>query len=114
MKPCNYIMYLFVYVLYINFRKSFVCIHLIACCSKNLCGIAQLDVGYVTICSAERTRAFSRVAWPGHECSGTLQHGIKTSVFNTEPRWADQVNLKKISQRIYFKVAKFQVTERPW
>jgi hypothetical protein len=24
---------------------------LIACSSKNLCGIAQLDVGYVTVCS---------------------------------------------------------------
>ncbi len=26
---------------------------LIACSSKNLRGIAQLDVGYVTVCSAE-------------------------------------------------------------
>jgi hypothetical protein len=61
---CNYRMYLFVYVLCICFRKSFVCICLFACSSKNLCGIAQLDGGYVTVCSTERTRAFSRVAWP--------------------------------------------------
>jgi hypothetical protein len=37
---------------------------LIACSSKNLCGIAQLDVGYVTVCSTERMKEFSGVAWP--------------------------------------------------
>jgi hypothetical protein len=57
-------MYLYVYILYIMFHKSSVCICLIACSSKNLCGIAQLDVGYVTVCSAERTKEFSGVAWP--------------------------------------------------
>jgi hypothetical protein len=40
---------------------------LIACSSKNLCGIAQLDVGYVTVCFAER---IVRVIW----CS-MAQHG---------------------------------------
>jgi hypothetical protein len=29
------------------------------------CGIAQLVVGYVTICSAERTRVFFGIAWLG-------------------------------------------------
>jgi hypothetical protein len=46
---------------------------LIACSSKNLCGIAQLDVGYVTVCSTKRT---IRVLWHSvarHGCSGTLQ-----------------------------------------
>jgi hypothetical protein len=33
---------------------------LIACSSKNLCGIAQLDVGYVTVCFTKRT---IRVLW---------------------------------------------------
>ena len=37
---------------------------LIACSSKNGCGIAELDVGYVTVCSTERMKAFSRVSWP--------------------------------------------------
>jgi hypothetical protein len=42
--PCESVhlqMYLYVYVLYICFRKSSVCIYiLIACSAKNLCGIA--------------------------------------------------------------------------
>jgi hypothetical protein len=38
---------------------------LIAYSSKNLCGIAQLDAGYVTVCYAERTKLFSGIAWPG-------------------------------------------------
>jgi hypothetical protein len=49
-----------------------------------------------------------------HGWSGMLQYGIRASVFNTEPGWAEQVELKKISQRIYFEVAKFHVAERPW
>jgi hypothetical protein len=49
--------------LYIIFHARFLCVYvLIACSSKHLCGIAQLDAGYVTVCSAERTKAFSRVA----------------------------------------------------
>jgi hypothetical protein len=36
---------------------------LIACSSKKLCGIAQLDVGYVTVWY-QRMKAFSGVAWP--------------------------------------------------
>jgi hypothetical protein len=57
MNPCIYIMYLSIYIfIYICFHRSSMCICiLIACSSKSLCGIAQLDVGYVTICSAERT-----------------------------------------------------------
>jgi hypothetical protein len=36
---------------------------------ENLCGIAQLDVGYVIVCSAERTKRFiwrsvARHGWP--------------------------------------------------
>jgi hypothetical protein len=47
---------------------------LIACSLKNLCGIAKLDVGYVTICSVER---IVRVLWNSmarHGWSRTL-HG---------------------------------------
>jgi hypothetical protein len=52
MNLCIYIMYLSVYVLYINASARVLCVYvLIACSSKNLCGIAQLDVGYVTVCS---------------------------------------------------------------
>jgi hypothetical protein len=43
-----------------------------------------------------------------------LQYGIKDLVLNTEPRWAEKVELKKMSQRIYFEVAKFQFVEGPW
>jgi len=62
MNMCIYEMYLFVYVLYIKFCKSYVCICLIPCSSKFLCGIAQLDVGYVTIWY-QRMKVFSGVAW---------------------------------------------------
>jgi hypothetical protein len=64
MNPCIYIMYLFVYVLYIISARVLCVYVLIACSSKNLCGIAQLDVGYVTVCSAERMKEFSHVSWP--------------------------------------------------
>jgi hypothetical protein len=58
-------MYLYVYVLYI-YSARVLCVYiLIACSSKNLCGIAQLDVGYVVVCSAEIIKEFSGVAWPG-------------------------------------------------
>jgi hypothetical protein len=65
MNLCNCIMHLSIYVIYIKFCNSYVCICLISCSSKHLCGIAQLDVGYVTICSIERTKVFFGVAWPG-------------------------------------------------
>jgi hypothetical protein len=45
---------------------------LIACSSKNLCGISQLDVGYVTVCSTERNKVFSHVSWPCLGGGGTL------------------------------------------
>jgi hypothetical protein len=49
-------MYLYVYIFIYNASARVLCVYiLIACSSKNLCGIAQLDVGYVTVCSAERT-----------------------------------------------------------
>jgi hypothetical protein len=49
-------MYLYVYVLYINYSASdFSVYNLIAYSSKSSCVIAQLDVGYVTVCSAQRT-----------------------------------------------------------
>jgi hypothetical protein len=57
-------MHLYVHVIYICFRKRSVCIYiLIACSAKNLCVIAQLDVGYVTVCSVERMKELSEVTW---------------------------------------------------
>jgi hypothetical protein len=48
-------MYLYDYILYIMLLQEFcVYIFLIACSSKNLCGIAQLVFGYVIVCFAER------------------------------------------------------------
>jgi hypothetical protein len=48
-------MYLYVYVLYINaFARDLSVYNLIPYSLKILCGITQLDVGYVTVCSAER------------------------------------------------------------
>ena len=88
-------MHLYVYVLYINASaRDLSAYNLIAYSSKNLCGIAQLDVGYVTVCSAERTK---RVLWHSvaqHGWSGTLQYGIKATIFNTEPQCSEQVELK--------------------
>jgi hypothetical protein len=54
---CEYVylqMYLYVYILYRMLPQEFSVYNLIACSSKNLCGIAQLDVGYVILCSAKR------------------------------------------------------------
>jgi hypothetical protein len=63
-------MYLYVYVLY-NASARVLCVYiLIACSSKNLCGIAQLDTGYVTVCSTERTKEFSSIAWPDMDGRG--------------------------------------------
>jgi len=42
---------------------------------------------------SERTKVFSSIAWPGHGWSGALQYGIIASVFNTKPRWVEQVEL---------------------
>jgi hypothetical protein len=64
MNPCIYRRYLFVYILYINFCKSSVCICFNCMQFKTLCGIAQLDVGHVTICSAKRMTMLSHVACP--------------------------------------------------
>jgi hypothetical protein len=43
---------------------------LIACSSKNLCGIAQLDTWYVTVCSTETTKYFYVIAWPDMDGRG--------------------------------------------
>jgi hypothetical protein len=54
MNPCIYSKCIFhVYILYIyKVLARVLCVYvLIACSSKNLCGIAQLDVGYVIVCS---------------------------------------------------------------
>jgi hypothetical protein len=74
-----------------NSSTRFLCVYiLIACSSKNPCGIAQLDVGYVIVCSAERMKVFSGVSWLSVVWSGKLKYGIRALVFNTEPGWADE------------------------
>jgi hypothetical protein len=81
--------------LYINFRKSSVCIYF-NCMqfekfmwhSSNGCRVCysmfRIDNKSVLSCS------LPRCGW-----SRTLQYGIRASVFNTEPRWAEQVELKR-------------------
>jgi hypothetical protein len=61
---------------------------------KHLCGIGQLDVGYATVCSTNRTKRvlWHSVAWYGW--LGTLQYGIRASIFNIEPRRVEKVGLK--------------------
>jgi hypothetical protein len=77
MNSCIYkCIFLITFYIYI-FHKSSVCICiLIACSSKKICGIAQLDVGYVTLCfHRENTRVlWHNVAW--HGWPGTLHHPI--------------------------------------
>jgi hypothetical protein len=78
-----------------NASARVLCVYILnACSSKILCGIAQLDVGYVTVCFAERT---IRVLWHSvarHGWMRTLQIVIRASVFNIEPGWAKQVDMK--------------------
>jgi hypothetical protein len=84
MNPCNYICICVFTFFYIKLLQELCVYILIACSSKKLCGIAQLDVGYVTVCSAKR---IVRVLWRGvarHGWSGTLQHGIRALFFNVE------------------------------
>jgi hypothetical protein len=82
MNLCIYSMYFSVYVIYIYIYiyifTRFLCVYiLIACSSKNLCGIAQLDARYATVCSVERNKVFSHVSWPDHGWPGKL-HLIPT------------------------------------
>jgi hypothetical protein len=65
MKSCIYVNYLSVkFYIYVSARALGV-YNLIACSSKNLFGIAQYDVGFVTLCFVERMKVFSDIAWPG-------------------------------------------------
>jgi hypothetical protein len=47
----------------------------------------------VCICFNLHTAQKFYVAWPSW-MMGMLQYGIRALVFNTEPRWAEQVELK--------------------
>jgi hypothetical protein len=61
---CIHEMYLCVYDFFIYISTRVLCVYiLIACSLKNLCGIAQLYIGYVAVCSAERMKVFSCVSW---------------------------------------------------
>jgi hypothetical protein len=77
------LLYIYIYI-YVSARA--LCVYILfACSSKNLCGKAQLDARYVTVCSAERA---VRVLWccvDRHGWSRMLQIGIRGLVFNTEP-----------------------------
>jgi hypothetical protein len=59
--------------------------NLIACSSKNLCGIAEYDVGYVTVRSAERTKVFFGVAWPSMDGRGRYKKSITASYIFERP-----------------------------
>jgi hypothetical protein len=53
------------FMLYIYVSARALCVYiLIACSSRKLCGIAQMDVGYIIVCSVERRRELSGVVWP--------------------------------------------------
>jgi hypothetical protein len=68
--PCIYkCIWFFMFYIYVSTRVPCVYI-LIACSSKILCSIAQLDTGYVTVCSTERMKEFSSVAWPSMDGQG--------------------------------------------
>jgi hypothetical protein len=72
------------------------CVYVLnACSSKNLCGIAQFGrwVCYNMFCRENESVLSCIVAWLGWP--GTLQHGIRASFFDTEPGWAEQVELKR-------------------
>jgi len=67
-------------------RVLCVCIS-IACSSKNLCDIAQLDVGYVTICSIERVKAFSHVSWPNLGGRGCYTYCWVLGIYPPQQNW---------------------------
>jgi hypothetical protein len=95
MNPCIYEMYLSIYVLYIMFRKSSVCIYFNCMQFKKI--MLHSSVGF-WVCYNMFHRENESILWcivaqPGW--SGTLQYGIRASVFNTEPGWAEQVELKQ-------------------
>jgi hypothetical protein len=77
-------MYLYAYVLYIMLLQEFVCAYVFNCMQlEKLCGIAQLDVGFVTVCYVDRT---IRVIWRSmahHGRTGMLQLTCIFVGFNT-------------------------------
>jgi hypothetical protein len=56
---------------------------------KFMC-IAQLDVGYVTVCSAERTKAFSHVSWPDW---------VVGDVTLKDPQFSNPIHLSNYEQK---------------
>jgi hypothetical protein len=69
--PCIYTcIWLFTFYVY-SASARVLCVYiLIACSLENLFGIAQLDTGYVIVCSTDRTKEFSGVAWLGMDGRG--------------------------------------------
>jgi hypothetical protein len=56
---CIYNVFVFLHFIY-NASARTLCVYiLIACSSKKLCAIVQLDTGYVTVCSAVRKQEHS-------------------------------------------------------
>jgi hypothetical protein len=100
---------------YIYFSARVLCVYiLIACSSKNLCGIAQLDAGYVTVCFAERMTEFSRVSWPGLGGRGRYNMVSELQFSTLSLDGPNKLSGSDILQRIYLEVVKFRVAERPW
>jgi hypothetical protein len=69
------------------------------------------------VCYSMFHRENVRVLWHSvarHGWSGTLQIGIRASVFNTEPGWAKQVELRRNFTEDLFRSGQISVAERPW
>jgi hypothetical protein len=93
MNLCIYIMYLSVYILYIKLRKSSVCICFNCMQFEKI--MWHSSVGCLVCYSMVSENEI--IFWSSmarHGWSGMLQHGIRASIFNTEPGWAEQVELR--------------------
>jgi hypothetical protein len=94
MNLCIYIMHLSVYILYIKFHKSSMCIYF-HCMQFEKC-MWHSSVGcWVCYNIVSENEIVFWSSMTQNEWSKMLQYGIKDSVFNTEPRWVEQVELKR-------------------
>ena len=91
---CIYIMYFFVYILYICFRKSSVCIYFNCMQFKKFMWHSSVGCWVCYSMFRRENESVLSCSMPRHGWMGMLQYGIKASIFNTEPRWAEKVELK--------------------
>jgi hypothetical protein len=89
-------MYFSVYVLYIKLPQEFCVCMYFNCIQFEKFMWHSLVICWV--CYSMFHRENVRVLWhrvAHHGWSGMSQYGIRTSVFNTEPRWAEKFELKQ-------------------